>query len=257
MSAGRGGGRGSVAVDRLRIREVPPPARHAAAAGGLGLVVVGAGGGRGRRRGRHRLEERGRGDRALRGRPRLRARVRRPDPALEAGRARVALRRRAVAGPGHAGTRCAGSTEGTAGATRCSCPSRRRATSASACARGRATAYELAELEVEDLAFGATPNAFVQALAAESPRGRYPRGFHGEQPYWTIVGVEGGRAERPVLRGRRARGGQGRLLDRAVRAGRPTRRRRAGPTSRSATSCATATCRSRASPGAIRSGSCA
>jgi hypothetical protein len=51
--------------------------------------------------------------------------------------------------------------------------------------------YGLAELEVEDLATGATPNAFIAALAADSPRGRYPRGFAGQQPYWTIVGVEG------------------------------------------------------------------
>jgi hypothetical protein len=52
--------------------------------------------------------------------------------------------------------------------------------------------YALAELELKELAFGATTNAFVQALSRESPRGRYPRGFSGEQPYWTIVGSDGG-----------------------------------------------------------------
>ena len=52
--------------------------------------------------------------------------------------------------------------------------------------------YDLAELDVKDLAFGSTPNAFFQALAKEAPRGRYPRGFSGEQPYWTLVGVDGG-----------------------------------------------------------------
>ena len=52
--------------------------------------------------------------------------------------------------------------------------------------------YALSEAEVKDLAFGATPNAFVAALAREAPRGTYPRGFTGEQPYWTLVGVDGG-----------------------------------------------------------------
>ena len=41
--------------------------------------------------------------------------------------------------------------------------------------------YALAELTVEDLAFGATPNAFFGALARDAPRGSYPRGFPGEQ----------------------------------------------------------------------------
>ena len=41
-------------------------------------------------------------------------------------------------------------------------------------------------------AFGASPNAFFQALARDAPRGHYPRGISGEQPSWTIVGVDGG-----------------------------------------------------------------
>ena len=57
---------------------------------------------------------------------------------------------------------------------------------------GPADNYSLAEVEIKDLAFGATPNAFVAALAREAPRGTYPRGFSGEQPYWTLVGVDGG-----------------------------------------------------------------
>ena len=57
---------------------------------------------------------------------------------------------------------------------------------------GPAKAYALAELEVEDLSFGASPNAFFQSLARAAPRGWYPRGFSGEQPYWTIVGIDGG-----------------------------------------------------------------
>ncbi|HWO10120.1 MAG TPA: discoidin domain-containing protein, partial [Polyangiaceae bacterium] len=57
---------------------------------------------------------------------------------------------------------------------------------------GTAAGYALAEVDVKDLAFGATPNAFIAALAREAPRGRYPRAFVGEQPYWTLVGVDGG-----------------------------------------------------------------
>jgi len=57
---------------------------------------------------------------------------------------------------------------------------------------GPTRAYALAELTVEDLAFGATPNAFFGALARNAPRGSYPRGFLGEQGAWTLVGVDGG-----------------------------------------------------------------
>lgn len=53
-------------------------------------------------------------------------------------------------------------------------------------------AYGLTGLEIEPLAFGETPTAFMQAVAGESRRGLYPRGFVGEQPYWTLVGVDGG-----------------------------------------------------------------
>ncbi len=52
--------------------------------------------------------------------------------------------------------------------------------------------YAIAEVEIEDVAFGTSPNALFKALARDSPRGYYPRGFSGEQPYWTIVGVDGG-----------------------------------------------------------------
>jgi hypothetical protein len=57
---------------------------------------------------------------------------------------------------------------------------------------GPAGAYGLAELRIEDLAFGASVNAFFQALAREAPRGTYPRGMSGEQPAWTVVGIDGG-----------------------------------------------------------------
>ena len=59
---------------------------------------------------------------------------------------------------------------------------------------GPTKAYALAEMKVEDLAFGASPNAFFEAIARAAPRGRYPRGFVGEQSYWTVVGIDGGSA---------------------------------------------------------------
>tara|TARA_R110001606_G_scaffold391201_2_gene558903 strand:+ start:125177 stop:128365 length:3189 start_codon:yes stop_codon:yes gene_type:complete len=53
-------------------------------------------------------------------------------------------------------------------------------------------AYALNSLEIESLSFGETPTTFMRAVAEESRRGLYPRGFVGEQPYWTLVGVDGG-----------------------------------------------------------------
>lgn len=50
--------------------------------------------------------------------------------------------------------------------------------------------YGIAELYIRDIAFGASPNAFIQALAKNARRGCYPRGYSGEQTYWTIVGVD-------------------------------------------------------------------
>ncbi len=57
---------------------------------------------------------------------------------------------------------------------------------------GPARAYGLAELEIKELAFGASANAFLQASARDWPRGTYPRGLSGEQTAWTVVGIDGG-----------------------------------------------------------------
>ena len=57
---------------------------------------------------------------------------------------------------------------------------------------GRDRGYALDEIELKDLAFGASANAFFSALAKSAPRGWYPRGFYDEQTYWTVVGVDGG-----------------------------------------------------------------
>lgn len=37
------------------------------------------------------------------------------------------------------------------------------------------------------------PDAYFESLARYAPRGFYPRGFSGQQVYWTLVGVDGGR----------------------------------------------------------------
>jgi len=58
--------------------------------------------------------------------------------------------------------------------------------------RSREESAALAEVEVRPLAFGASTNALVAAVAAEEPRGEFPRGFIGEQNYWTLVATPDG-----------------------------------------------------------------
>ncbi|HEX8615140.1 MAG TPA: discoidin domain-containing protein [Telluria sp.] len=53
--------------------------------------------------------------------------------------------------------------------------------------------YRLERIELKDLAYGASANSFFQALAKEAPPGHYPRGMSGQQNYWTVLGVDGGR----------------------------------------------------------------
>lgn len=57
---------------------------------------------------------------------------------------------------------------------------------------GTQAAYGLAELTILPLSAGETETRFLTAVASEARRGIYPRGFRGEQPYWTLVGVDGG-----------------------------------------------------------------
>ncbi|MCA1580867.1 MAG: discoidin domain-containing protein [Acidobacteria bacterium] len=51
--------------------------------------------------------------------------------------------------------------------------------------------YGIADLAVRPLSWGESPNAFFTGLAADAPRGMFPRSFSGEQSYWTVVGVSG------------------------------------------------------------------
>jgi hypothetical protein len=56
-----------------------------------------------------------------------------------------------------------------------------------------ATAAALTEVEVRTARIRRSANNFVKAVAAEAPRGAYPRGYIGEQNYWTLVATpEGG-----------------------------------------------------------------
>ncbi|MBL8745214.1 MAG: coagulation factor 5/8 type domain-containing protein [Phycisphaerae bacterium] len=50
-------------------------------------------------------------------------------------------------------------------------------------------------IRVRDVSFSENPNAFLRAVAADSPRGWYPRSFLGEQNYWTVIGVPWDEAE--------------------------------------------------------------
>lgn len=52
--------------------------------------------------------------------------------------------------------------------------------------------YGIKDIALEPLAFAATPNTFIESIAKRQPRGDFPRGFSGEQPYWTIIGLDGG-----------------------------------------------------------------
>ena len=55
----------------------------------------------------------------------------------------------------------------------------------------RAGQIGMSDLHVQPLAWGATPNAFFHAVAADAPRGRFPRYFEDVQTYWTMVGSNG------------------------------------------------------------------
>jgi hypothetical protein len=57
---------------------------------------------------------------------------------------------------------------------------------------GASGTYRLIGLHIMDPEFASDPNRLVGLLAAWSPPGRYPRGFCGEQIYWTVVGTDGG-----------------------------------------------------------------
>lgn len=58
----------------------------------------------------------------------------------------------------------------------------------SATARG----YALAEASLQPLSVDDSTTSFLEAVAKDDRRGLWPRGFSGEQPYWTLLGISGG-----------------------------------------------------------------
>jgi hypothetical protein len=55
--------------------------------------------------------------------------------------------------------------------------------------------YGLRELVVQPLAYGTSRNAMFETIAAASPPGTFPRYFSGRRAYWTVVGVDEAREE--------------------------------------------------------------
>jgi hypothetical protein len=48
---------------------------------------------------------------------------------------------------------------------------------------------------IEPIAWSSSRNTFFTNVASENDRGDYPRAFHNEQSYWTVVGVDGDPSE--------------------------------------------------------------
>ena len=55
----------------------------------------------------------------------------------------------------------------------------------------RGHGYELREIDVKPLAWSASRNDVLASIAADAPRGSYPKYLSGVQSYWTVVGVSG------------------------------------------------------------------
>jgi hypothetical protein len=65
------------------------------------------------------------------------------------------------------------------------------------------------ELTLKPLEWSLTPNAFIEAIARDAPRGLYPRAWTGEQTYWTIVGADRDENEALVSEDGAIEGGKG------------------------------------------------
>ncbi len=55
--------------------------------------------------------------------------------------------------------------------------------------------YGIRDISLKPLSFANTPNDFIRSVGNDLPRGSLPRGFSGEQPYWTLLGLDGGREQ--------------------------------------------------------------
>ena len=192
IASGSGAGKGSVCFDRLELRELPASAATAGAHGNGGLRAAGS-----RRCERRRRPPRDRlaACRNARcgggadGRLWRAARVRRARAALAKRRGSVALchrplrRWRALARRPARRPRARRPAVALAARFRSALRSHQRRR---ACCQGRGAGRAGAAAPVD-------ANAFFAELAKEAPRGRYPRSYLGQQTYWTVLGVDGGR----------------------------------------------------------------
>jgi len=196
VSAGKGGGKGTVCVDDLRFRELPvddtPPSTPVAIASThiaddiAGNAVDGNAATAWRapkRAGQTLTLDLGR-DREFGG---LSLRWRDGEPA---SRYRIAL-----SDDGHGWREVRKVTMGNGGGDPIALPESEARYLRLILDDGPGANFGLGEVAIESLAFSETPNDFIKALAKDAPRGWYPRGFIGEQPYWTIVGVDGGKEQ--------------------------------------------------------------
>ena len=65
-------------------------------------------------------------------------------------------------------------------------------------AAGRTAAsskFAVREINVRPLEFASSPTALLRSIAQDSPRGMFPRAYHDEQTYWSVLGVSGGNSE--------------------------------------------------------------
>ncbi len=51
--------------------------------------------------------------------------------------------------------------------------------------------YSICNIDVKNVYFGSSTNAFFKEVAKDAPRGYFPKYFSGKMSYWTIVGVSG------------------------------------------------------------------
>ena len=59
----------------------------------------------------------------------------------------------------------------------------------------RGKGYAIGEISIRDINFSTTPEKFFTNIAADHPRGYFPRYLYNEQSYWTIAGVAGDPSE--------------------------------------------------------------
>lgn len=172
ISAGKGGGRGEACIDQLGFRELPPDdlplprplASTWRAPPGRQALTVDLG------------RQREFGGLTLRW-----------AAGMQASRYRIAL-----SDDGHDWREARSVAQGNGGSDPIALPESEARYIRLQLEDGPGAGYALADFVVEPLAFAATGNDFLRSIAGAAPRGRYPRGFSGEQPYWTIVGIDGG-----------------------------------------------------------------